>query len=525
MAAITLRKSKFDTFGDKLDGLLAKLGNYSSTVDDLKNTIGSIGGTEDDTNLTQDLTDALDGITNSDESKEEKKKKIKDLKQKIENFVNSAVQHEKAAADEIKKKKKEFYKNYEHLRPDCEATLSSIWRSVTTWIKENAVALIVAAAIVLAAIVIVIVCPASVIAIIGIIVGALSAAMGIVDMAFMALTGNDLAGWLDEQGFSTLSQIVKGVSWGLDIASIILPVGAGIKSAMTVGKQTFAQASKSMLRESLSGLRNSIKGIPKGIKEGFAAFKTACKSDGFMKTLGKTAWGGASKILGLDDIAELKNIGKIKDGNVLKDVLDNSIIDNKNNKHWTMDTDNLCMTPKTDSARAALADANTRLGTNFTSVPLTDKNGYIDVDWDKISVKTLGKEDGFNMKNLGLSGTKDRFDNKLDRFIGTGNKDQFKSGLMDEIFNNKGSKGRIALNNYLNNTGTTINLSGITFHENFDLKHENLVPTNLHNLLGHIGGREHITNEIQAISYINRAIGRGTLFGGANLAADAARED
>ena len=44
-------------------------------------------------------------------------------------------------------------------------------------------------------------------------------------------------------------------------------------------------------------------------------------------------------------------------------------------------------------------------------------------------------------------------------------------------------------------------------------------------MLKHTGGREHITNEIKMVKYFDKAIGRGSLFGGFNLAADAARDD
>jgi archaellum component FlaC len=104
MAAITLKKSKFDSFGDMLDGLLSKLGSYDATVKDLKNTVASVG-CENDNQVSSDLGNAIDDIVNSEESKEEKKEKINALKQKIETFVNNAVQHEKAAADKIKEKK------------------------------------------------------------------------------------------------------------------------------------------------------------------------------------------------------------------------------------------------------------------------------------------------------------------------------------------------------------------------------------------------------------------------------------
>ncbi|EXM40318.1 hypothetical protein RASY3_10005 [Ruminococcus albus SY3] len=102
---ITLKKSKFDGFGNLLDGLLSKLGNYDSTVQDLKHTVTSIE-CENDGQVSANLGSAIDAIVDSEESKEDKKEKINALKQKIETFVNNAVQHERAAADKIKEKRK-----------------------------------------------------------------------------------------------------------------------------------------------------------------------------------------------------------------------------------------------------------------------------------------------------------------------------------------------------------------------------------------------------------------------------------
>ena len=251
---ITLKKSKFDGFGNLLDGLLSKLNIYDSTVQDLKHTVTSIE-CENDGQVSANLGSAIDAIVDSEESKEDKKEKINALKQKIETFVNNAVQHEKAAADKIKEKKKDFYKNYENLRPNCETTLGSIWeyikkkaKNAWEWVKENVIALAVAALIVIAAIVVVIVCPASLVAIIAVVVGALSAVMGIVDLVLIAATGDDLAGIIagDDENNKTrkiLSQLYKGLGWGLDIASVILPIGAIPSAGANAYKTTFKYSS------------------------------------------------------------------------------------------------------------------------------------------------------------------------------------------------------------------------------------------------------------------------------------------
>jgi len=337
---ITLKKSKFDGFGNLLDGLLSKLGNYDSTVQDLKHTVTSIE-CENDGQVSANLGSAIDAIVDSEESKEDKKEKINALKQKIETFVNNAVQHEKAAADKIKEKKKDFYKNYENLRPNCETTLGSIWeyikkkaKNAWEWVKENVVALAVAALIVIAAIVVVIVCPASLVAIIAVVVGALSAAMGIADLICIAATGNDIAGLIAGDGSSPLrnilSQIYKGLGWGLDIASVILPIGAIPSAGANAYKTTFKELIRhpfkslkglgnnkilknfgNMLKHPIVSLKGFIvdgaKGIGKGLKGAFYdGFKTGFK-DG-MKNLGKTGLKGIVSFTGLDKMNDARKV-------------------------------------------------------------------------------------------------------------------------------------------------------------------------------------------------------------------------
>ena len=317
MATITLHKSEFDGVGSLLDKLCSCFGNFDSTIKDLKRTASGIDST------TCNLEDVINDIAESEERKEEKVKRAKELNSKLNTFINSAAKHENDAAKEIKKQKKDFYKKYSYLKPDSEKFLGKVgafFESVGKWISENAIALIVAAIIVLAAIVIVIVCPASVCAILAIIVGVASALMGIGDIVCMALTGKDFAGWLDSKGFHVLSQIYTGLGWGLDIASLILPLGA-LPSA---GASAYKTTLKELFRHPLQSLKNfgknpalsKLKGILKTpfkslkgfIGNGAKAFKSKF-DDGIIKglgTLGKDALNGAidglKDVVGFDDL-------------------------------------------------------------------------------------------------------------------------------------------------------------------------------------------------------------------------------
>ncbi|SFD35550.1 hypothetical protein, partial [Ruminococcus albus] len=280
---ITLKKSSFDGFGNLLNRLLSKLNIYDSTVQDLKHTVAGVG-CENDGQVSNDLGNAIDDIVNSQESKEDKKKKINDLKNKLETFVNNAVQHERAAADKIREKKKDFYKNYSYLEPDCEKDfwnrVTDIGKSIGRWIEDN-LHYITAALIVLAAIVIVVFFPGAC-AILAIIVGVLSAVMGIADIACTLIFGTDVAGLLEYLGFETFSKFYKGLGWGLDIASVILPIG--LMSA--AGKAAFKASVKSTIKEAF---KHPIRTIGNVLKGGWNSLKTAFKT---AFSGAKTAFGG-----------------------------------------------------------------------------------------------------------------------------------------------------------------------------------------------------------------------------------------
>lgn len=312
---IALHKSKFDGLGSVLDKFCSCLGGYNATLNELKRSAGAVDGS------TCNLEEVINDISNSEESKEEKVKRAKELKSKLDTFVKNAVKHESDAADEIKKKKEDFYKDHEFLRPDCEKVFGKLRRFVSEaaaaigqWVMDN-LDKIIAAIIVIAAIVIVIVCPAAACAVIAIIVSVMSALMGIADIICMIAFGKDVAGCFEALGWNTASKVWKGVALGLDIASVILPIGAlpsaGANAYKTTFKELFRHPVKSLkglgnnmaVKNFGSMLRHPITALKDFGKSGINSLKEAFK-DGALKGFKNLGEGGLKMMTGYDDLVK-----------------------------------------------------------------------------------------------------------------------------------------------------------------------------------------------------------------------------
>lgn len=311
MATITLRKSKFDGIQDVLDRLFSCFDDYDATLRELRSTAEGVDSS------TCSLEDAIDEIASSSEDEDEKVEKLQKLNQKIEGFVNTAIQKEQAARDKIVEKKNDFYKQYSNLKPDCEKGFweraGDVFCAIGSWIVEH-LDIVIAAIIILAAIVVCIVCPAAIIAIIGVVVCVMSTIMGIADLVCMALTGGkDIATVLAENGHGLLAKIWKGVGIGLDVASIILPIGAGVKFAMEATGKTFkvllkdaivsgAKKCGSFFKHPIAALKAGGSSFVNGAKNMWTGFRTACKENGFMRTIGGKVFGGLKGMSGVDDL-------------------------------------------------------------------------------------------------------------------------------------------------------------------------------------------------------------------------------
>ena len=304
MATIELRKQGFDGIASVLDKLGSCFGSYDATIKDLKRTASAVDGS------TCDLGEVINDLADSEESKEEKVKRAKELGKKIDTFVNSAVKHEHEAAKEIKKKKKDFYKKYSYLKPDCETFwgkigtfFKNLGESIGAWVKENVLAIIIAVVIVALAVLAVIFLP-EICAILAIVVAAVSAVMGIVDIICCIATGKDFAEWLKDKGHPWLSQIWKGFSWGFAIASLILPIGALEEGA----KNTLKEA----MKHPFKSFGKWICGKGAGFKDSILGFAKIFADDGF--AAGMKALGNAGKNLAIDALKGFVGYDELKNG-------------------------------------------------------------------------------------------------------------------------------------------------------------------------------------------------------------------
>lgn len=454
------------------------------------------------------------------------------------------------ASGKISSREDDFYKKYSYLKPECKKStgekirdwaadrwndftnfLSSVGEAIADfakkaweWCKENLstiITVITAAVIIIAAIVICIVCAPEIIAMIAIIVCAASALYGLVDIGFMIFNeGKGIADTLEEAGLTKLAAFFRGLDIGLTVASFILPVGAAIKSIMKLGGKTFLQATKIWAKTTIHKLWGNIKNIIPSIKNFFAGKPGFV---GTIKAIGNSLWNGFKSFTGIDDIARLKELRTISNSRVQAGWL---VGFNKDN--WFFDEKSMSLQPKSKVANDAIDAANKAYRSAgskkaIKSIPLTNNNGYIDVDWEAISVVTLGKGDGFDFRNLDAG--------KSD------------SALRNSIYGNKGSRVNRILNNGLDpssqdyvwftssgkSSSGQYNLMGFTAHENFNLTQENIVPTLIHNSgkggngagLFHIGGIEAQKRRVETAMIIVKSFFRTVFVENGKFASDA----
>lgn len=412
----------------------------------------------------------------------------------------------------ISSREDDFYKRYYYLKPECKKTgkerasdwwaerwqgfkdflggvgnlLKNFGKGLVDWCKQvfsNVISAVTAVFIIVAAIVVCILCAPEIIMAIAIIVCAVSTVYGLVDIGVMLFNdGKDIPTLLEEKGHKNLAAFIRGCDFGLTVASFILPIGAGIKTTMLVGGETFLNASKEWFKTTIKGFGYSIKNIGPSIKNIFTCSgKPGIK--GVVKSVGMSLWKGFKSFTGLDDIARLKELRNLSRAGYQKGWLIRY-----DSNDWAFDKENMLLTPKSDRAIEAIGTANQsfkKAGSSkiIDSIPLTKNNGLIDVNWDEISLITLDKDIGFNMKNIE------------------------NNNLRNEIYANKSSRVNTLLNNGLsfkdpNFISYTYNKKGLyidwgfTPHENYNLTKENIVPTFIHNLgkggngagIGHHGG-------------------------------------
>ncbi|MCM1534922.1 MAG: HNH endonuclease [Clostridium sp.] len=407
------------------------------------------------------LSDVISSIQASSQIQEQKMHSLDVLSQNMEQFADTAAGIDANAADVIRQNKDDFYDKYYYLKPECE---KNIWEKICNgckkageWCKEHWV-MLTTIIVVIAIAVIAVVTFGIAVAAVAAIAGIIALVLCIADTICMIATGGmDLSAVFRANGWNALADIFQGLQIGCDIVSIVFPAGAAIKTMSKIGVKNFAKASihafKAAFKETVEALGKE--GFKKSFKDG-------------VKNLGKIAF--KTFVFDIDDLTTVKK------GKRVWNLKESTPYMAKPNKNWIVDGNRLI--PRTDIVPRGynpkeLTMAEIMGQEKFSQFPDTIpfKNQYPD-------------QSGFAIADVDINMKK--FD--ISRYVnGDDTVKKFKSDLRtvnfdhaDEELLKKIGKTKVDLENSLG--------FKLTWHEDFNMKKCYLVPTEIHNNLGHTGG-------------------------------------
>ena len=174
MSTITLYASKINQMPSLINEAKKSIKDYKTELNRLKSKVMKI-----DSSICN-VDDLINSVKTSTETQEDKIESLDKLKDKVNDFISDVVRIDGDAAEAINKSKDDFYDEYYYLKPECE---KSNWekfkdgcKKVGEWCKEHWKA-IVTIVIVIAAVVILVACPACGALIAGACWGAISGAV------------------------------------------------------------------------------------------------------------------------------------------------------------------------------------------------------------------------------------------------------------------------------------------------------------------------------------------------------------
>ena len=174
MSTITLYASKINQMPSLINEAKKSIKDYKTELNRLKSKVMKI-----DSSICN-VDDLINSVKTSTETQEDKIESLDKLKDKVNDFISDVLRIDGDAAEAINKSKDDFYDEYYYLKPECE---KSNWekfkdgcKKVGEWCKEHWKA-IVTIVIVIAAVVILVACPACGALIAGACWGAISGAV------------------------------------------------------------------------------------------------------------------------------------------------------------------------------------------------------------------------------------------------------------------------------------------------------------------------------------------------------------
>lgn len=114
MATIELYKSKINNMSNYINQAKSAVGDFCVDLSALKSKVLGINSSVCDSVVTS--------ISTSSQTQEQQIAGLEATQREVDEFINLTVNRDNSASSEISRSKKDFYKQYSYLKPDCEKT-------------------------------------------------------------------------------------------------------------------------------------------------------------------------------------------------------------------------------------------------------------------------------------------------------------------------------------------------------------------------------------------------------------------
>ena len=291
MATIALYANKINQMPGLIKDVKKSVTDYKSELSALKKKALTVDKS------VCNLDDVISSIQTSSQTQEEKVNSLDTFNQNSENFISDVIRIDSGVANLVRQRKDDFYESYSYLKPECEKD----WKEKTKdwfvsageWCKEHWKA-IVTIVLVIAAVAIIVLCPASAGLILAIAKGILFGAAigGVAGGVINAITGGSF--WEGFENGAFMGAIAGIISGGMGFAFTggVQGVSLTLGQTLSVGgasgavsqlisdlgdtfiKGTDISFGQVLLNMGISGtLGVAFAGIGYGLSKGFTALK------------------------------------------------------------------------------------------------------------------------------------------------------------------------------------------------------------------------------------------------------------
>lgn len=133
MATIELYKSKINNMSNYINQAKSDVGDFCVDLSALKSKVLGINSSVCDSVVTS--------ISTSSQTQEQQIAGLEATQREVDEFINLTVNRDNSASSEISRSKKDFYKQYSYLKPDCEKTdwekFCEGLKKVGQWCKDH----------------------------------------------------------------------------------------------------------------------------------------------------------------------------------------------------------------------------------------------------------------------------------------------------------------------------------------------------------------------------------------------------